>query len=110
MNALYHISAHLGSFVLFSLVHHFNTVKPLSKIPPPPPPPLFKGRKLMIPSLLSLPPLPFSFLTNLINQSRLKPLFGLILNDLFTCWNFRLFWILGFMNTNFLCLSLFRLY
>ena len=54
-----------------------------------PPPPLFKGRKLMIPSLLSLPPLPFSFLTNLINQSRLKPLFGLILNDLFTCWNFR---------------------
>ena len=34
-------------------------------------------------------PLPFLFLTNLINQSRLKPLFELILNDLFTCWNFR---------------------
>ena len=34
-------------------------------------------------------PPPFLFLTNLINQSRLKPLFGLILNDLFTCWNFR---------------------
>ena len=34
-------------------------------------------------------PLPFLFLTNLINQSRLKPLFELILNDLFTCWSFR---------------------
>ena len=27
--------------------------------------------------------------TNLINQSRLKPLFELILTDLFTCWSFR---------------------
>ena len=43
----------------------------------------------MIPLSFKPPSLPFLFLTNLINQSRLKPLFGLILNDLFTCWNFR---------------------
>ena len=34
-------------------------------------------------------PPPFLLLTNLIDQSRLKPLFGLILTDLFTCWSFR---------------------
>ena len=63
MKALDRISAHLGPFVLLSLVHHFTTVKPPLKNTPPPPR-LFKGKKLMNP-LSFKPPSPPPFILNL---------------------------------------------